>query len=250
MKKKIIPIVPAGRVALYAVAKSANEKTGNIGQSYVGPQTCPTRCPFRGEDGTAGPCYAQHGHCSWVWARTEKSAEEAGPGLITVDALAAWVKANVRPGALFRHGVAGDFARPGTSSLDRALLKKITAAYVDGGVKAYAYTHCAINASSAAAIRQANAAGFTVSASCETKQEAEKAVNLGIPAVLAVVEPPKHGEKVAGKSLVLCPAQAKEGITCKACKLCAQASRKAIPCFLVHGAKAAAAAEIINQLNS
>ena len=223
-------------IKIYAVAHSANRKTGDIAQTYTTENTCPVRCPFKNSG-----CYAKNYGTCFAWQRAEDF------GMNPVD-LARWVIENTQPGALIRHNVAGDIATPGTSDIDIPLLYTLIQAYQ--GRKAYTYTHCEYNEENVKAIKAANAAGFTINASCETLEDADKWMRAGVPAVIAVTAYTKGMKTPAGYTVSLCPAQVNDSKNCKNCELCQKAGRKCVVAFQVHGTGAKKAAAAIEALNN
>lgn len=220
------------------IAHSQNSKTGDIAQTYTGAQTCPKRCPFRDGNG----CYGEVGFTNFTFSRATK-----GEGLAPSE-LYGWIAANTDRGALIRHNVCGDIAKPGTSTVDKRLLETLTKAYFDR--RAYTYTHCAITKRNSELLKQASHAGFVINYSCEMLAECDKALDDGVPAVLAVTKFDSLPERTpGGRKFVLCPAQAKQ-ITCRKCKLCAVGNRQTIVVFETHGAQRKRADAAICRANS
>ena len=219
-------------IKIYAVATSTNQKTGNMAQTYTSENTCPARCPFKNSG-----CYAKNYGACFVWARADKY------GMDPKD-LKAWVEENTNAGDLIRHNVAGDIATPGTSNINGRLLNTLIDAYQ--GRRAFTYTHCAHTAENFKKIKKAIAAGFVINQSCETLAQVDKTMKAGIPAVIAVTAETMTKKTPAGYSIVQCPAQTHDNVSCKTCKLCANAGRKCAISFMVHGSGAKKAAAAIN----
>ena len=96
------------------------------------------------------------------------------------------------------------------------------------------------------AIREAIDAGLAINASCESLAQADRAMDLGIPAVAVVPsDAPVFQRSPAGRPVVVCPAQYRDSVTCKSCKLCANVDRPCIVAFRAHGARAGAAEGVI-----
>ena len=230
---------------------SSNQKTGNVIQSYSPASTCPARCPFK----KAG-CYGESYHTARQWARADKAEDPRAVNGAAGVAAALISAAAKRPEGviLFRHNVAGDIARPGTSEIDADALSELSngvdkaneALRVIGrSVLAYTYTHCEITEESADAVR---AAHIVVNVSCETPKECTAAVSRGLPAVMSCVDPAaaKAALKAKGLKAVQCPAQLHDGINCEKCRLCARRNRAAVVLFAVHGNGAKKAARAIS----
>lgn len=224
-------------IKIYPVAHSSNPKTGDIPQTYTSGNTCPERCPFKHNG-----CYAEGFHTRMAWARAEKSGMSAA-------ALADWVEEHTCENQMIRHNVAGDIATPGTSDIDVDLLTGLVFAFA--GRRAYTYTHCEPSAKNLRAASIACAAGFVVNQSCERLDQVDAAMRAGVPAVLAVVaDLPAGGIRTPeGRRVIQCPAQTREGVTCKTCRLCARADRPTAIAFAAHGSSAKKARAAIEQAN-
>lgn len=87
------------------------------------------------------------------------------------------------------------------------------------------------------AIKAANAAGFAVNVSADTLAEVDAAKAAGFANVeIALPESTQENFKTAaGHTVVICPAITHEDVSCKTCKLCAMAERKAVVGFPAHG---------------
>ncbi len=80
--------------------------------------------------------------------------------------------------------------------------------------------------------------GLVVNLSADSLEEADRYSKLGIgPVVVTVPEnTPNNGNKTPnGLTLVICPAQTQESMTCEQCKLCQIRDRKSIVAFKAHG---------------
>lgn len=229
-------------VRILCVAHSHNAKTGDIAQTYTSANTCPPRCPFKG----AG-CYAESFHTRLQWQRTEEDAPQRDNVRAPAD-LREWIEQNTERGALIRHNVAGDIAKPGTNSIDSRLLAQLIEAF--HGRRAYTYTHCSPDGKNLALARAACSRGFVVNFSCESLEVAASIAAAGVPAVVAVPAAVPAGLKVRGRRVVNCPAQTHENVTCKSCGLCARAGRNVIVAFAAHGSKKAIAIKAIEAANS
>lgn len=222
------------------IPHSSNTKTGDIIQSYSARNTCPNRCPFKGNG-----CYADNYHVSMAWNRAENPNDPRYVGnkrdlyLSLLSATADHAKKE--SSVLFRHNVAGDIAYDDSDLINRGTLEALTDSCNKVsdtlGVKlqGYTYTHCVINEHNAEAVREATANGFTVNFSCETVGEVKKAKALGCDAVITSVTPKEtiKALKAEGFKALQCLSQTK-GVSCKDCGLCAR-HRDLVLVFAVHG---------------
>lgn len=215
-------MVPAS-VAFTAV--SSNSKTGPIPVTTSSRETCPTTCPFF----DAG-CYAKGGHTGLHWRKVTEGKRGG-----TWQALLESVK-RIPRGQVWRHNVAGDLPHDG-GTIDRAAVLELAAA--NRGRRGFTYSHHVLTDENRGTIAAANAAGFTVNASCESVAEADRVAATGIPAVAVVpsTEARKSWRTDSGRVVVVCPATTQEGMTCSRCQLCARGDRSAIVAFPAHGSQ-------------
>lgn len=220
------------RTLYHWTAKSANAKTGPIPVSTTSAATCPPECPFQGSG-----CYAESGPLALHWRKVT-----AGDRGDTLAALCASV-AQLPAGALWRHNQAGDLPGIG-SAIDAPALAAIVAA--NTGRRGFTYTHKPVEsgkhaADNRAAIAAANGAGFTVNLSANSLAHADTLAALDIAPVCAVIpsDTPERATTPAGRTVVACPAQTREGISCATCQLCAKRDRRGIIIgFYPHGSGA------------
>ncbi len=204
--------------------KSANAKTGPIPVSTSSADTCPPTCPLK-ESG----CYANGGPLALHWR-----AVSDGQRGTDWDTFCAKI-AELPEGTLWRHNQAGDL--PGSRGLiDRAKLNQLVEA--NRGRRAFSYTHYEPSrGKNAEAIREANENGFTVSCSANNLEDADRLAEMGVgPVVTLVAESASRTlHTPAGRKVVICPAQLRDGVTCASCGLCAVSDREVIIGFLPHG---------------
>jgi len=200
---------------------SANAKTGPIPVTTTSKNSCPSNCRFKGNG-----CYAESGPLNVHWKRL---SDGKSPNALSLEQLTGAIKA-LRHKQLWRHNQAGDLPpselTPGAIHWDK-LLKIVKA---NRGKKGFTYTHYrwkAENAEDYAArdnleiIQRANAEGFTINVSCETPTQADEALALGLPAVIAVPEDtPNTWHTPAGNLVKTCPAVLYDSVTCASCGLC------------------------------
>jgi hypothetical protein len=204
------------------IPQSSNRKTGAIPVTYSERASCPPSCPHYRAD-----CYAEDFYTRMAW---DKVPERGG----TLEALCEAVAA-LPEGQLWRMNVAGDLPGEG-ETVDPVALGEIVRANI--GRRGFTYTH----KKSAEAVEWAGHAtrwGFTVNLSADDAGEADILAETGLP-VCAIVpmDCPEKTETPAGRTIIVCPAQTREDVTCETCGLCARADRTVIIGFRAHGTRA------------
>lgn len=229
-------------LAMIVIPKSANEKTGNIIQSYSARATCPNRCPLK-----KNGCYADNYHTSKNWDRCENVLDPRYVSntndltLSLIEAIAPRSKKGVTE-VLFRHNVAGDIAHENSNIIDVSRVNAIAYACKSAGkatgvtVRCYTYTHCEISARNAKVIHEALDNDFIINYSCETVNEVKKANELGCDTVITSIDPEEtiRDLKAVGIKAVQCPAQTHNNVSCESCKLCSR-PRVTTVVFKIHG---------------
>lgn len=202
--------------------KSGNAKTGPIPVTMTSADSCPPSCPLNGKG-----CYAQSGPLSWAWRKYVK---------LTLTQLCERIRA-LPAGTLWRHNQAGDLPGSG-EQIDGAALRAITQANL--GKRGFTYTHKMPKGRNAKAIAHAVQAGFAVNLSADSLSEADEFATLGIAPVVVTVSSGTAAVSYtpAGRKIVVCPAQQRDGVTCATCKLCSRADRTCIVGFRAHGSGA------------
>jgi hypothetical protein len=219
---------------------SSNQKIGPIPATTSTEKFCPVSCPLNRAN--AGGCYADYGPQAIHWKKVTNGERGA-----SFDALLDNVRKLPR-GQLWRHNVSGDLPTEDRVHIDSGKLAQLAAA--NKGRRGFTYTHHDMTAAgNAEAVRDANAAGFTVNLSANNPAHADKLAELGIAPVVTILpaDAPRKLTTPAGRRIVACPAEYTE-TNCARCGLCArQAADRAdiIIGFHVHGTgkkKAAAVA--------
>jgi len=145
--------------------------------------------------------------------------------------------AELEDDALWRHNQAGDL--PGSKNkINRKALTMLVRA--NRGRRGFTYTHYPIDiASNRAAIKEANATGFTINLSADDLQEADDLAAADIGPVVVVLPGTVQGnvkiETPSGRRVVVCPATYREDTNCKSCGLCQVRDRPVIVGFPAHG---------------
>lgn len=209
----------------HLVVKSHNPKLGGIPSSLTSRGTCPPSCTFYG----AG-CYAEVHVLGFHWRRV--STGELGSSW---EDFCRSVLALPR-GQLWRHNVAGDLPGHG-ERVNLEALKMLVKA--NRGKRGFSFSH-KHSVKALAAIKWANANGFTVNLSADSLEQADALADSGAGPVVVVVpsKTPDAGlHTPAGRKVIVCPAQKTDGndTTCATCRLCAIPTRKAIVAFRAHG---------------
>ena len=139
-------------------------------------------------------------------------------------------------GQLWRHAVAGDLWGQG-ERVDPVALGEVVRANI--GRRGFTYTHKK-SAQAIKWIRHANAWGFTVNLSADDAGEADALANVSRSPLTCIVpmDTPEKTETPEGRTIIICPAQTRDDITCASCGLCARADRRVIIGFRAHGSRA------------
>lgn len=220
--------------------RSRNVKTGPIPVSTTSAGTCPTSCPL-----LHSGCYADSGPLALHWASV--SAGDVG---MDWNAFCAAVGA-LPAGQLWRHNQAGDL--PGTGdTIDTDQLAQLVTA--NTGRNGFTFTHKPTsNPANAAAIEDANKAGFTVNLSANNLSHADELATLGIAPVAVVLPKQVNGavtrtvQTPEGRTVSVCPATYRDDVTCQTCGLCQRQTRACIVGFPAHGNTRAKASAIASR---
>lgn len=219
--------------------KSSNVKTGQIPVSTSDRKTCPESCKIK------EACYASTGPLCILWIRVSNGKNNAMDWQTFTQKVTA-----IPNGQLWRHNQAGDLVGKNDTICAYSIDDLIEA---NKGKRGFTYTHyplipeqfnnevnevksiCEYNLQ---CVKRANENGFTINASADNLEMAEKLFNKGLPTCAVVNEDmqPK-GKTKNGISYIACPAQVFENKTCANCGLCQKANRKMIIVFYVHGAR-------------
>ena len=222
--------------SLTITARSGNGKTGPITTTRTDGTSCPPTCPFIG-----GECYAKQGREWMQWAQLNKGAKG-----ISWSEFLLQLRKIVPLGVLWRHNTAGDLPH-NDGNIDYLQLKQLISA--NKGRKGFTYSHHILNDHNVIALQNSNALGFTVNASTESVDEADKVMTEhNIPAVAVVnsEETRRVFTTTNGRKVVTCPAALFPGkVTCATCGLCQIADREFVIAFPAHSGKKAKVNAII-----
>ena len=205
--------------------KSGNIKTGPIPVSTMSAETCSDDCPLKNNG-----CYAGSGPLSWHWRKV--TAKLRG---ISWSEYCDSVE-QLDDGQLWRHAQAGDL--PGVNhAIDGLMLAQLVAA--NEGKRGFTYTHKPVlnNPRNATLVRLANAQGFTINLSANNLAQADQLSDLAIGPVVTIVaiDAPEKQKTPAGRTVIVCPAQSRDDVTCSSCGLCQRQDRTVIVGFRAHG---------------
>lgn len=220
------------QVALTAV--SSNAKTGPIPTSTSDRATCPTTCPFYDKG-----CYAKSGPQAIHWRKVSNA--ERG---VTYDQFVEQVR-KIQRGQLWRHNVSGDLQH-NDGNIDYLKLRKLIDA--NKGRKGFTYSHHVLNEHNVICLQNANGMGFTVNASCESVDDADRVMTEHqIPAVAVIpsTESRRFFNTSSGRKVIVCPATIHENVTCSTCGLCQKADREFVIAFPAHGVAKKTVNEIV-----
>jgi hypothetical protein len=206
---------------------SGNGKTGPITTTRTERGSCPTTCPFY----DAG-CYATLGRERMQWDRLNRN--ETG---MNWNEFVSQIRRIVPNGVLWRHNTAGDLPH-NNGNIDYLKLRQLIMS--NKGRKGFTYSHHVLNEHNIIALQNANMMGFTVNASCESVDDADRVMSEhNIPAVAVVhsEESRRFFTATSGRKVITCPAALHPGkVTCATCGLCQLADRKFVIAFPAHGA--------------
>ena len=205
------------------ILKSANSKTGPLPVTYSQRETCPQSCPHYRAD-----CYAEDYYTRMSWDKVAERGGDLGQLCASIEALPA--------GQLWRFNVAGDLPGAG-EHVDAAALGAIVQANI--GRRGFTYTHKKTPEALYWA-QCANDWGFTVNLSADDAGEADALANVSRSPLTCIVpmDTPEKTETPEGRTIIVCPAQTRDDITCATCGLCARADRRVIIGFRAHGSRA------------
>mgnify|MGYP003138068406 FL=1 len=142
-------------------------------------------------------------------------------------------------GSPIRFNQAGDLVAGKTGRLSRAFMNGLMAVVKARRLQAWSYTHHDYTVGeNARLLRRANREGLRINVSTETEESADRAIALGLPAVLAVSSKENRTVwRTPDRNLVkVCPAQLRD-TDCSRCMLCHKRGSKVIIAFLAHGAR-------------
>ena len=217
---------------VHITMKSSNAKTGPIPVTTTSQDSCDPSCPFMGSG-----CYAESGPLALHWRKVTNG--ERGIDWESFVAIVAAMPDNT----LWRMNQAGDLPGIG-ASIDAGKLAKLVNA--NAGKRGFTYTHKTVTGDSVKAthnrraIREANQDGFTINLSANNLTHADELTDLDIgPVVVVMPRDAVNTLTLAGRRVVICPAETRDDVTCETCQLCARRDRNGIIIgFPAHGSGA------------
>lgn len=211
------------QVALTMV--SSNAKTGPIPTTTSDRATCPTTCPFYDKG-----CYAKSGPQAIHWRKVSNA--ERG---FAWDEFVNQIR-KIAKNQIWRHNVSGDLQH-NDGNIDYKKLRQLIMA--NKGRRGFTYTHHKLNGHNIVSLQNANMMGFTINASCESIEEADRVMTEHVIPAVAVVNSEKTDRfytTSSGRKVVTCPATLFPGkVTCATCGLCQKADRDFVIAFPSHG---------------
>ena len=224
---------------VHLTLKSANVKTGPIPVSTTEKKSCPSDCPH------ITSCYAKSGPLALHWNKV--SNKDRGSSWNT---FINQIK-QFDPGQLWRHNQAGDLPGAG-NKIDKVKIQSLVSANNAAQALGFTYTHKPVLGRDPVAkenkviIKNANQAGFTINLSADNLTQADKLVKLNIGPVVTLLPEDYEDKSItpAGNTVIVCPAQTRENVSCSTCKLCANVNRSVIIGFKAHGTAKKAASKI------
>lgn len=208
------------KVGLYYVARSCNQKTGDIPQQFVGATRDESRATCQGCPLLDTICYAQNGTEAYFGHRQIIKTAATGKDYSIEQAL----KKRNKRSKYVRFGAIGD-----PSAIEPETYTKHERMVRESGMGLLSYTHFWKS-------RGQHLKGRAM-ASCDTWEEAEEATDQGWRAAVHVPALDKpQGKTASGKRYTLCPAQrTRNRIQCNDCGLCDATKQAAeIIVFLNH----------------
>ena len=224
---------------VHLTIKSANAKTGPIPVSTTEKNSCPPSCPH------ITSCYAKSGPLALHWNKVSNH-ERGGAWRDFIKQVKAFDQ-----GQLWRHNQAG--ALPGIGEkIDRVKLNSLVKANQAAAARGFNYTHKPVIGNdpiakqNKALVKAANENGFTINLSADNLAEADKLKKLNIGPVVTLLPESYQDKSITpgGHTVIVCPAQTKDDVSCSSCKLCARSDRSVIIGFLAHGSAKKAASKI------
>lgn len=215
--------IPPVQVALTKV--SSNAKTGPIPTTTSERSSCWNGCPFYDKG-----CYAKSGPQNLHWMKVSEGVRG-----MSWDAFCKAIL-DIQRGQIWRHNVSGDLPHNGLGDIEADKVTQLVNA--NKGRRGYTYTHHPLNEGNINVIRECNANGFTVNASTESVEVADKVMTEhGIPAVAVInsEESRRFFNTESGRKVIVCPATIHDNVTCATCGLCQKADREFVIAFPAHG---------------
>lgn len=203
------------------IKRSSNAKTGPIPVTYSERATCPPSCPHYRAD-----CYGEDYYTKMVW---DKVPMRGG----SLDDLCASIE-SLPDGQIWRMNVTGDLPGMG-EAIDAAALNKIVRA--NTGRRGFTYTHKKTHDALELAAH-ATRSGFTVNLSADDAGEADQLAEYGPVCAIVPMDCPEKAYTPEGRTIIVCPAQTRDDVTCATCGLCAISDRRVIIGFRAHGTRA------------
>jgi hypothetical protein len=145
------------------------------------------------------------------------------------------------PRRLARINVVGDLATLANGTVDVRFEARLWKSFVKQGFRPFGYSHHT-DLGGIARLNKALGGKGIVNASCESGEQADRAITLDIPATIVVAEPVAKGATTPnGHPIRNCPAAMDLVASCADCGVCARADRLTVVAFPAHGTRAVVA---------
>jgi hypothetical protein len=216
------------------VARTQNSKVGNAVVTHASQKSCPKDCPLLNKG-----CYAENSFQGWTTNRLNKAAKKYDIleiARIEAAAIRQLVADMQKPGKRKKqwkpmriHAVGDSTTNEGTKILSDAIMEYMKA----GNVKAWGYTHAH------RVVDRVSWQDVSILASCETLEDAERAMQRGYAAAVIMAHPPDGKAFKVGDITVIPCVEQTHGRVCTDCKLCfndkSLLERRAVIAFDPHG---------------
>ena len=203
---------------------SHNKKLGNIAAISTSSNSCPDDCALKSE------CYAKYSFTGIHWRALDLKGLDFNQLTSLIDAM--------KKRSKLRFNVMGDIAH-NNGIIDATKLLKLANIVKNRMIETILYTHHNIdNSLNVKAFQLAFSKGLYVNISCEDTDNAKKALDYGLNAVIVLPTGSIHKViKTDNLTIVRCPAEYKDSIQCSNCMLCAQnrVEKRVIIAFTAHG---------------
>lgn len=212
-------------------AVSQNRKTGNIAVTSTSSASCPAACPFVktvAEKTVYNGCYADYSYTGIAWRKLDKQGQDFKSLLVNIR--------HMDKGAKLRLNVMGDLPH-NNQVIDANKVNQLADTIANRKIKTILYTHHDLTIDANLTTLQNTFDKIHVNASCESVNQAKRALDSGLNAVMVMpLDSPKH-QRIDDLRVVQCPAEYNDKITCSNCMLCAKdrTQNRVVIGFTAHG---------------
>lgn len=211
--------------------KIAGKTKGMAATSVTSRPSCPSTCSMY----RTTQCYAENHWAAQQWNKVDQNG-------VSIKLFTKRLR-EIPPTVIWRHNVSGDLPHKGLAIDGNAVAEIVNAGR---HLRGWTYTHHALSPHNMRIIQMANASGFTINASTESVEEADKVLDEHPTMPTVTICPTGTGKNTRtpqGRRVVTCPADYRDDWDCFRCgqnpkglPLCAQADRDYVIGFLPKGA--------------